>query len=225
MKMIYMLPLISTLSYSPSALATVRTSDIQHRVDEAVTSFQDLMSVPERGIPRQLMQAATCVATINLYKAGFGLGAEGGLGLASCRNEDGIWSPPFFVNMAGTSFGFQIGVEKVDLTLVFTNRNARANLTSTNFKLGGDVGLTAGPVGRDLSAGTNYNLEDAIYSYSSSKGLFGGLTLEGSLLYQDRDYDTFVYGNVRPKAITELPPSQTPASVEAYVNVLTYFSN
>jgi SH3 domain-containing YSC84-like protein 1 len=225
MKMIYMLPLISVLSFSQGALAAIRASDVQHRVDEAVTSFQDLMSVPEKGIPRQLMQAAKCVATINVYKAGFGLGGEGGVGLASCRNEDGAWGAPFFVNMGGASFGFQLGVEKVDLTLVFTNRNARGNLTSTNFKLGGDVGLTAGPLGRDLSAGTNYNLEDAIYSYSSSKGLFGGLTLEGSLLFQDRDYDTFVYGNVAPKAISDLAPSQIPASVEAYVDVLTHSSN
>jgi SH3 domain-containing YSC84-like protein 1 len=223
-KIIYLITVVAALPFAQGAFASVAPADISHRVGETVNSLQELLAVPEKAIPTDLMQAATCVATINVYKGGLGLGAAGGSGMASCREASGAWGAPFFINMTAVSFGFQIGFEKVDLTLVFTNKNAREDLTSTNFKLGGDVGLTVGPVGRDLSAGTNYSLKDTIYSYSTTKGLFGGLTLDGSLLFADGNYDVFVYGNATPTQIIEMTPHQTPASVVAFTNALNQYS-
>ena len=205
--------------FLPNAYA-VDNGDIQTRIERAVGALNDLTSVKETSIPGDLMKAAKCIANLRIVKIGFGFGGKGGSGVASCRNANGIWSAPIFLTLGGLSYGFQIGVERIDLTLVFTNRDAEQSLVSENFTLGASGGLTAGPEGRDASAGTNYKLEDTIYSYSRSKGLYAGISLEGAMLVNDNDYNYFVYAGKSAREILNMDAATIPNSVSAYVNAL-----
>lgn len=140
----------------------------------------------EGDISSQLMQNAQGVVIIpNLVKAGLGIGGQRGKGVAMIKKADGSWSNPVFVTLTGGSIGFQAGVQAIDLVLVFTKSAALANLAKGEFTIGGDVGVAAGPVGRSSSANTDVKFDAEVYSYSRSKGLFAGLTLNGSRLSAD----------------------------------------
>jgi lipid-binding SYLF domain-containing protein len=154
----------------------------------------ETMNTPEQGIPRSLLEAARCVAVIpGVKKVGFGFGGRYGRGLVSCRTAGG-WSRPSFVAISGGSFGLQLGGQSSDLLLVFVNRKAAKRLSGGSFLLGGDASVSAGPVGRTGEAGTDVTLKSEIYSYSRSRGLFAGISLEGSTLTVDRDANADAYG-------------------------------
>ena len=111
------------------------------------------------------------------------------------RSEDGTWSNPVFVTITGGSVGFQIGVQAVDLVLIFKDRETLQNIGKGSFTLGGDISVTAGPVGRSSTASTDYKLEAEVYSYSRSKGLFAGISLGGSAIAVDAKANAAYYGN------------------------------
>ena len=128
-------------------------------------------------------------------KAGLGIGGHTGEGVVFLRASDGTWRGPAFMGITGASIGFQIGVQSVGLVLVITNQDGLHAFTGGNsFKLGADVSIAAGPVGRDTSAGTNAPMKASIYSYSMSKGLFAGVSLEGSVINQNRDANRAYWG-------------------------------
>lgn len=128
-------------------------------------------------------------------KAGLGLGGQTGEGLVLLRNKNGTWSGPAFMGINGASIGFQIGVQSVGLVLVITNQDGLHAFTGGNsFKLGADVAIAAGPVGRDTSAATDGRAQASIYSYSMSKGLFAGVSIDGCVINQNRDANKAYWG-------------------------------
>ena len=131
----------------------------------------------------------------SVTKAGLMIGGQVGEGLVLLRNPNGTWNGPSFMSLSGASIGIQIGAQSVGLVLVITNEDGLRAFTGGNsFKLGADVAIAAGPVGRDTSAATDSRAKASIYSYSMSKGLFAGMTFEGSVLNQNRDANRAYWG-------------------------------
>ena len=157
--------------------------------------------MPDKGIPEEVLQHAKCVAVIpHMVKGGFVFGAEGGKGVATCRTPNG-WSAPAFITISGGSWGLQIGVEAVDVVMIFQNDKAMQRLPSSIFQVGGDASAAAGPVGRHAEAGTDLGTGYSIPTYSRAKGAFAGLTLTGASLRQDSDSRRAMYGhNVTTRA-------------------------
>jgi lipid-binding SYLF domain-containing protein len=180
---------LGTLSWAASA-----REDATGRLDNATTVLHEIMGMPDKGIPEEVLEHAKCVAVIpHMVKGGFVFGAQGGKGVATCRTADG-WSAPAFITISGGSWGLQIGVEAVDVVMVFQNDKAMQRLLDSNFQVGGDASAAAGPVGRHAQAGTDWKLETEILTYSRAKGLFAGLTLTGASLRQDNDSRNAIYG-------------------------------
>jgi len=182
-------------------LAIVSRASAQDEVDDKFTKrvqragevLGELTSVPDRSPPKSLLDAATCIAVVpGVVQAGLGVGGRFGFGVASCRTPTG-WSMPTFVGLKGGSVGFQIGGQSADVVLVFVNKDA-GRLASSSFDLGAGASVAAGPVGRNLSAETDYKLKAEIYSYSKTKGLFAGVSLSGTKWELDYDANKAVYG-------------------------------
>ncbi len=184
---------------TPRAGTRELQSKFAKRAESASTVLDEVLGIPE-GIPADLLRRAECVAVIpNVIKVGFGIGGRHGRGLLSCRTSAG-WSLPAFVSLTGGSFGLQIGAQASDMVLVFANRRAAERLASNKITLGGDASVSAGPVGRTAEAGTDVRFETEIYSYSRSKGLFAGVSLEGATLRADEDANRDAYDRDRRPA-------------------------
>jgi lipid-binding SYLF domain-containing protein len=175
------------------ALASNRDDDIG-RVEKATQVFEEIMRTPDRGIPRDLLEKAKCIAIIpGEEKFAFIFGGNYGKGIATCRTGGG-WSAPMFVAVGGGSFGFQIGGSFTDVVLLFMNDHALQSLLGDKFKIGADAAVAAGPVGRQASANTDARLNAEILSYSRSKGAFAGVSLDGAVLQADHSGDKAMYG-------------------------------
>lgn len=188
------LPALIFLSqlFASSAL-NAQDDKLTKRVERAAEVLTELVSVPDDAPPRQLLEAAVCVAVVpGVVQVGLGLGGRAGYGLASCRTDAG-WSLPTFVGLKGGSFGFQIGGQSADIVLVFVNKDA-GRLASSTFNFGGGASVAAGPIGRNVSAETDYRLKSEIYSYSKSKGLFAGVDISGTKWELDYSANRKVYG-------------------------------
>jgi lipid-binding SYLF domain-containing protein len=204
--------------------------DDQVKVDERLTSAQavmnEIMATPDKGIPRGILAGATCVTVIPAYKKGaFVVGAQYGQGVSTCRTPNG-WSAPVFVQLAGGSFGWQIGGQSTDLVLIAMNQNGLQDMLKNKVKLGADAAASAGPVGRNAQAGTDWKLNAEFLTYSRSKGLFAGLDLDGTVLSQNQDATREEYNSDIPfKTILEgnVP---TPVNARPFVHtVARYFVN
>jgi lipid-binding SYLF domain-containing protein len=166
---------------------------LEERAEDAAAVLNEVMGTPEATIPSSLLEDSRCVAVIpRVVKVGFIFGGRHGRGLLSCRVGSG-WSRPSYIAITGGSFGLQIGAQATDFVLVFTNERAAKALTSRKITLGGDASVSAGPVGRTAEAATDATFRTEIYSYSRSKGLFAGLSLEGSSLGVDVEANEAVY--------------------------------
>ena len=181
-------------------LATVSILDAQsdeaRRVTEALTVLSEIMSAGDQSVPRSIMQKAEAVAVFpSLIKGGLIVGGQRGRGILSAKDpKTGAWSSPAFLTITGGSFGAQIGAQAVDLILVVQNRRGLEQLVGNQFKIGADASVAAGPVGRDASASTDIQMRAQILSYSRTRGLFAGVTLNGSTIRQDRDANDRFYG-------------------------------
>ena len=195
------------------------------RAQEAGKVVQEVMGIPEDGIPQDLMSRATAIAVIpNMVKAAFGIGGTFGKGLVSQRLANGHWGPPAYIEIGGGSIGFQLGAEATDVVLVFTNREGLDGLLKGKLKLGADAGVAAGPVGRKAEIATDVLLKSPIVSYSRSKGLFAGVSLEGSVLAIDDSANAKVYGkNVDTRTILD-GKVQINAAVRPFVDTLEKYS-
>jgi lipid-binding SYLF domain-containing protein len=176
--------------------------DATDRLDNSTSVLHEIMGMPDKGIPEEVLEHARCVAVIpHMVKGGFVFGAKGGKGVATCRTADG-WSAPAFITISGGSWGLQIGVEAVDVVLIIQNEKGVQRLLSSNFQIGADASAAAGPVGRHAEAGTDWKMDTEILTYSRAKGVFAGLTLEGASLRQDNDSREAIYGgNVTTRAL------------------------
>lgn len=168
--------------------------DVTERLQMAGEVLNQMSAAPDKGIPEEVLENAKCIAVVpHLIKGGFILGGKHGRGVATCRTADG-WSAPAFISVGGGSAGLQIGVEGVDLIMLIMNDKGMEQLLSSKFQISGEGSVAAGPVGRHASAGTDWKLETQMLTYSRSKGVFAGLTLEGAVVQQDSDSTTEVYG-------------------------------
>jgi lipid-binding SYLF domain-containing protein len=167
-----------------------------NRIKDATQVLDEVMSAPDKAIPSAVLEQAAGIAVFpGLLKGGLGIGAQRGHGILSVRDKkNGGWSNPAFLTITGGSFGAQIGLQAIDLVLVINNQRGLEQLISNQFKIGADAGVAAGPVGRDASASTDIQMRAKILSYSRSRGLFAGVTLNGSTIKQDRDANERVYG-------------------------------
>ena len=198
MKKLYMsLSLCLIAGMAATGLAQEAAKDTHDEIEQtakAATIFREIMSAPDKAIPRSILDNADCIAVFpQVIKAAFGIGGRGGRGVAVCRTSTG-WSAPAYLNVGGASFGLQIGAESTDYVMLFMTPESARSLLESNVKLGGNVSVAAGPVGRQAEAATDLKLNAQILSYSRSKGLFAGAALEGAVIESaDRDMKD-VYG-------------------------------
>jgi SH3 domain-containing YSC84-like protein 1 len=190
-KVIFMVAMLGlgTLCWAGSA-----REDATERLENATNVLHEIMGMPDKGIPQEVLEHAKCIAVVpHMVKGGFIFGGKGGKGVATCRTANG-WSAPAFITISGGNWGLQIGVEAVDLVLIIQNEKGMQKLLESNFHVGADASAAAGPVGRHAEAGTNWKMDTEILTYSRAKGAFAGLTLEGASIRQDNDSRHAVYG-------------------------------
>jgi lipid-binding SYLF domain-containing protein len=208
--------LIGTFAWAGSA-----REDTVDRLQKSVDVLHAIMATPDKGIPEEVLSNAKCILVVpDLIKGGFIFGGKHGRGVATCRTSSG-WSAPAFVSVGGGSWGLQIGVEGVDLVMLVMNDQGFQHLLSSKFQLSGEGSAAAGPVGRHASAGTDWKMNTQMLTYSRSKGLFAGITLEGAVVQQDDDSTKAIYGkNVKFRKILsgKVP---TPQSAEAFMRAVS----
>jgi SH3 domain-containing YSC84-like protein 1 len=197
----------------------------QKRLREAAAVFGEIMAARDNAIPEAILGKAEGIAIFpSTVKAGFIFGGMRGRGVLSARTPTG-WSAPAFLTLTGGSFGLQIGGQAADLILVINDRRGLENLVRNQFKLGADLGVAAGPVGREAQAGTDLQLRAQILSYSRSRGLFAGVTVNGSTIRQDRDANERFYGTrLEAQQILFDGATIAPTSVTAWVDTLKRFA-
>jgi len=195
--------------------------DTVDRMQKSVDVLHAIMSTPDKGIPEEVLSGAKCILVVpDLIKGGFIFGGKHGRGVGSCRTADG-WSAPAFVSVGGGSWGLQIGVEGVDLVMLVMNDQGFQHLLSSKFELTGEGSVAAGPVGRHASAGTDWKMNTEMLTYSRSKGVFAGLTLEGAVVEQDNDSTHAIYDrHVTFRSILSGKVS-TPASADGFVKAVS----
>src|SRR5580698_5208586 len=181
----------------PTAQAQI-PDKLVHRIDAAHEILHELMSTPDKGIPLDIAASAQCVIVVPSFKKGaFVFGGEYGQGVATCRTGHG-WSAPVFVQMAGASFGFQIGGQSTDLVLIGRTHRSLDHLLRDKVKLGGDASVAAGPVGRSVQASTTELANAEFLTYSRNQGLFAGIDLQGDEVNQNVKDTRELYGHDVP---------------------------
>lgn len=196
----------ASISFVLSAAVLVALAALPARADEeepganriarAVEVLREMIDLPEEGLPSRILEKCHGIAVIpGVIKAAYGFGGQYGRGVLAVRNEDGTWSNPAFISLIGGSLGWQIGVQKADLVLVFKTAKSVDNIAAGKVTLGADLSVTAGPIGRSAEASTDLDMEAEIYSYSRSKGLFAGVSIKGASLQIDKDANQAFYGD------------------------------
>jgi lipid-binding SYLF domain-containing protein len=212
---VLLLSLVGTFAFAGSA-----RQDSVKRLDSSVDVLHAVMAAPDKGIPEEVLTGAKCILVVpNLIKGGFIIGGKHGRGVASCRTENG-WSAPAFVSIGGGSWGLQIGVEGVDLVMLVMNDQGFQHLLSSKFELSGESSVAAGPVGRHASAGTDWKMNTELLTYSRSKGVFAGLTLEGAVVEQDNDSTQAIYGKDMKFRNILSGKASTPKSAYAFMQAV-----
>ncbi|SNT00553.1 Lipid-binding SYLF domain-containing protein [Granulicella rosea] len=197
---------------------------LDERLTAAKNVIDEIMGTPDKGIPQSILAGASCVVVIPSFKKGaFVVGAQYGQGVSTCRTPQG-WSAPVFVQLAGGSFGFQIGGQATDLVLVAMNQQGLQDMLKNKFKIGGDAAASAGPVGRNAQAGTDWKLNAEFLTYSRSKGLFAGIDLDGTVLSQNQDDTRSMYGANVPFEVVLGGKTPVPDTARPFVRtVAKYF--
>jgi SH3 domain-containing YSC84-like protein 1 len=203
------------------AFAGSAREDTVDRLEKSVDVLHAIMSAPDKGIPEEVLSSAKCILVVpDLIKGGFIFGGKHGRGVATCRTASG-WSAPAFVSIGGGSWGLQIGVEGVDLVLLVMNEQGFQHLLSSKFALTGEGSVAAGPVGRHASAGTDWKMNTQMLTYSRSKGVFAGLTLEGAVIEQDNDSTIAIYGGHKRFRSILSGKVATPQSAVAFMKAVS----
>jgi SH3 domain-containing YSC84-like protein 1 len=177
-----------------NAFAASKKDDLQGRINEAKVVLDEIMGAQDKSIPLNILEQATCVGVVpGLKKGAFVWGGQYGQGVVTCRTGHG-WSAPVFIRMAGGSFGLQIGGQSTDLVLVAVNERGFQDLLKNKFKIGADAAAAAGPVGRNTQAATDWKMNAELLTYSRSRGLFGGISLDGTSVSQNSEDTEIYYG-------------------------------
>lgn len=209
---------------STAALGATDRAKLVERMQDAQAVVTQIMATPDKSIPSSILSGATCLAVIPSFKkAAFVVGAQYGQGVATCRTSRG-WSAPVFVQLTGGSFGFQIGGQATDLIIVAMNEQGLQDMLKNKFKIGADAAASAGPVGRNAQAGTDWKMNAELLTYSRSKGLFAGIDLDGTVLSQNEDDTRVMYGSAIPFETILKGQQATPEEARPFVRtVAKYF--
>lgn len=186
------------------------------KIEDCVEVVKAIKAIPEDGIPPMLLKDARGIMVIpGVIKVGFVIGGRYGTGILTVRDEKGNWTDPVFIKIAGGSLGWQIGAESTDLILVFKTKRSVDGIFRGKFTLGANASVAAGPVGRSAEGATDVTLNTEIYSYSRSRGLFAGVSLNGAALMIDDEANASFYGDLDPRNILAGEGGKrTPAVIE-----------
>jgi SH3 domain-containing YSC84-like protein 1 len=218
---------VLTSAFAVPAQKKTRLQDATRHAGEASEVFTQIMNVREKAIPQELLDKAEAIAVFpGVIKAAFIIGGKGGQGVISRRTRRG-WSAPAFFNVGGGSFGAQIGATKTDYVMLIMNEDGLNGILKDKFEIGGEVGVAAGPVGREAAASTNLTLGAGILSYSRSKGAFIGAALKGAVISPDNDLNEAVYNKKAKEVLTNgsMTLSQMPAGVRIFPRTLARYSS
>src|ERR1035437_888855 len=187
---------VLAIAGSTVAFAADREIKVDDRLDASADTLTDMMKASDKGVPQDLLNRAKCLVVVpGMKKAGFIFGAKYGSGFAVCRRAGGSgWSAPAAMRVEGGSVGFQIGASETDVVLLVMNDGGMKHLLSDKFTIGGEATAAAGPVGRDAGAQTDAMMNAEMLSYSRSRGLFAGISLEGATLRPDEETNRELYG-------------------------------
>ncbi len=207
-----------------SAFADSRKEKINDRLQNATAVIQEILSMPDKSLPNDILSDATCVAVVPAYKkAAFVVGGQYGQGVVTCRTKDG-WSAPAFLQFAGGSFGWQIGGQSTDLILIAVNEKGFQDLLKSKFKIGANASAAAGPVGRSAQASTNLTMHSELLAYSRNRGLFAGADLSGTTVTQNSDDTRAFYGTNIPSSTILEGHTAAPEAAQPFVRtVAKYF--
>ena len=221
------LPAFLVLFLAFPSVSSMAASEETGKVESAIDVMTKIMEIPESAIPPALLANAQGIAIVpGVIKVGFVLGGQYGRGVLVVRGKGGAWSNPVFVTLMSGSIGWQIGAESTDFVIVFKTPRSIEGIMKGKYTLGADAGVAAGPVGRRAKASTDIELKAEIYSYSRSRGLFAGISLEGSSLQIDDKGDAAYYDkeDVRPSEILSGKEIKTPASAEKLLKTLDKYA-
>ena len=180
----------------------------ERTIQDSIAVLNEIMAIPATGIPQSMLKDAQAVAIIpGVIKGSFVVGARHGNGVVLVRDQNGGWHAPVFISLTGGNIGWQIGVQSTDVVLVFKTRRSVAGLLSGRMTLGADAAVAAGPVGRQATAATDTNLGAQIYSYSRSRGLFAGVSFDGSVIRVDQMSNATYYQAATPGGPVAVPPN------------------
>lgn len=217
---------VSLCSFVASAPALAadepaKDSKATDRVQAAGDVLDQIQAAPDSGIPQDILGSAECVAVVpSMLKGGFIVGAKYGRGLASCRTAKG-WSAPAFFLVTGGSFGLQIGGQAVDLVMLIMNKDGMQHLLSSQFALGADASVAAGPVGRHAEGNTDWKMRAQVLTYSRARGVFAGITLNGAVVKQDKDSTREFYGHMVTSKAALTGLIDPPAAANSFLTTLS----
>jgi lipid-binding SYLF domain-containing protein len=211
----------------PMGLNCDQKSDELERVEDSIRVFKELVDLPEEGIPEDLLNQAQAIAVIpGFWNAAWVIGGRHGKGVLMVRKGPKNWSYPCFISVTGGSVGFQIGVQKADIIFVFKDKKSVKTIADGKFTLGVGASVVAGPVGRKGEADTDIKFEAEIYSYSKSKGLFAGISVEGASLSMDTDSNAKFYRSfdLTAEEILSKDEIDAPEVAEELIKIVNHFA-
>jgi lipid-binding SYLF domain-containing protein len=219
-KLVLLTLFVSLCSFTYAADDQPKESKASDRVQAAGDVLNEIQSAPDSGIPENILSKSECVAVVpSMLKGGFVIGAKYGRGLASCRTPKG-WSTPAFFTIKGGSVGFQIGGQAVDLVMLIMNNDGMQHLLSSQFALGADASVAAGPVGRHTEGNTDWKMRAQVLTYSRARGVFAGVSLNGAVVKQDKDSTREFYGHMVTSKAALTGEVDPPASANAFLTTL-----
>jgi len=211
---------VSLCSFSFAGDDDTKDTKAADRVEAAADVLNQIESAPDSGIPEEILGRSECVAVVpSMLKGGFIVGGKYGRGLASCRTPKG-WSAPAFFTVKGGSFGFQIGGQAVDLVMLIMNQNGMQHLLSSQFALGADASVAAGPVGRHAEGNTDWKMRAEVLTYSRARGVFAGVSLNGAVVKQDKDSTREFYGHMVTSKAALTGEVDPPAGANPFLTTL-----
>lgn len=208
------------------AVVPLTAETVAERLQESAGVLKEILSAPDQGIPQDLLDEAHCLVVVpGMKKAAFLVGAKYGRGFIICRRDNRSgWGGPAAIRIEGGSLGFQIGVSEIDLVMLVMNREGMDKLLQSKFTLGGTAEVAAGPVGRSITAQTDARMAAKILSWSRSRGVFGGVSLQGATLRQDLDENQELYGRQITNKQIVMRRMRAPAPASDLLAVLHEYS-
>ena len=208
-------------------VATLMAETVTERLQESATVLKEILSAPDQGIPQDLLDDAHCAVVVpGMKRAAFLVGAKYGRGFIICRQDNGSgWGAPAAIRIEGGSFGFQIGASETDVVMLVMNHRGMDKLLQSKFTLGGVAEVAAGPVGRSITAQTDARMTAKILSWSRSRGVFGGVSLQGATLRQDLDENQELYGRQITNRQIVMQKMRAPVAASELLAVLGKYSS